>query len=141
MKISYLELLEMIRDNKQPKKIKYIGGGEIYIYKGCGYYYYGKVLNEIIVSLYTEKEMVYNKLIEIIEEPILTDKEKEYLSAVIKPFRNKVLYLEKSSLNNGEYLTIATDDVSYSYLPVFKIGEYYKGMELGKSYTLEELDL
>ena len=80
-------------------------------------------------------------------EPVLNDAEKEYLSNVIKPFKNRVIYITKSVYILGEYLEINlrhyNDGCSgYSIvLPYFKKGTMYKGMELDKEYTLYELGL
>lgn len=80
-------------------------------------------------------------------EPVLNDDEKEYLSNVIKPFKNRVIYIIKDECTLGEYLEICLrhyDDDCSSYsiiLPPFKEGTMYKGMELDKEYTLEELGL
>ena len=73
---------------------------------------------------------------------ILTDKEKAYLSAVIKPFREKVEYVYKICLEIGkrEYLEISLENGVISF-PYFEKGTMYKGMELDEPYTLEELGL
>lgn len=75
-------------------------------------------------------------------EPILNDSEKSYLSAVIKPFRNEKLEIVKHSTCNGseEWLNFVSEKGSF-YLPNFKTGTMYKGMEPGRRYTLEELGL
>lgn len=76
---------------------------------------------------------------------ILTDKEKAYLSAVIKPFRKRIEYIKKmnSTYANGcQFLCITpADDLFCFCLPVFEKGTMYKGMEAHKKYTLEELGL
>ena len=81
-----------------------------------------------------------------ISKPILDDVEKEYLSAVIKPFRDKVISIAKfyeESIDNN-FIEI---EVNQSYcneyidLPYFKKGTMYKGMILDKGYTVEELGL
>ena len=81
------------------------------------------------------------------KEPILDDEERKYLSAVIKPFRDrvksicKVNYLGVSS-SEYQYLFITLSDGSYNIdLPIFKRGTMYKGMKPAKDYTPEELDL
>ena len=80
-------------------------------------------------------------------ELILTDTEKDYLSAVIKPFRNRIISIRKYRFNQDEYIGIyvkyyaETDENEMITLPVFKEGTIYKGMELNKDYTLEELGL
>lgn len=75
----------------------------------------------------------------IIEKEILDKKEKEYLSAVIRPFRNRVEYIQKKDIGN-EFIEIELDD-EFFYLPYFEKYTMYKGMELNKKYTLKELDL
>lgn len=89
----------------------------------------------------------------IVEKEILDEEEKEYLSAVIKPFRDRVKDIVKykyescDTKRNGEYIGIHlsrighTDIIETTYLPYFKLGTMYKGMELNKKYTLEELGL
>ena len=82
-------------------------------------------------------------LCEEYKEPILDYVEREYLSAVIKPFRNKVKYIAK--LNGfGEarqFIRIIMCDCDCANLPFFKSGTMYKGMEADKLYSLEELGL
>ena len=74
-----------------------------------------------------------------IPKPILTDKEKEYLSAVIKPFRDRVSSISKDG--PLEYITISMDSDDFAILPNFEKGTMYKGMETNRRYTLEELGL
>ena len=73
---------------------------------------------------------------------ILTDKEKAYLSVVIKPFREKVEYVYKkcSEIDEREYLEISLENGVISF-PYFEKGKMYKGMEANKRYILEELGL
>lgn len=81
---------------------------------------------------------------------ILTEKEKAYLSAVIKPYRHSVTGIRKDSIQgySQEWITIEYSDETnrtYGYgiatLPNFKTGTMYKGMEANKLYTLKELEL
>lgn len=80
---------------------------------------------------------------------VLDEKEKEYLSAVIKPFKKRVIRIEKvkSVYCNSEFIEIVLySSISYDreepiQLPYFKKGTMYKGMELDKRYTLKELEL
>ena len=74
---------------------------------------------------------------------ILDKIEKEYLSAVIKPFRDQVDYIEKYSFDDEdeEFICIVyKDDNSFSF-PAFKKGTMYAGMLPLKEYTLKELGL
>ena len=87
-----------------------------------------------------------NGKFEVVKLPILNEKEKEYLSYVIKPFRNSVKYIYKFTCANGDYEAIAAKIEAYGYcdglsFPKFKKGSMYKGMELTREYSLEELDL
>ena len=51
------------------------------------------------------KKNIMNWLLEEAKEPILDDVEKEYLSAVIKPFRKIIVTVYKNRLNNDlEYI-------------------------------------
>ena len=74
------------------------------------------------------------------DEKILNDSEKKYLSAVIKPFRDKVEYITKKPLVYKEYIYIHIYADSIM-LPRFKKGTMYKGMKPDHGYTLEELGL
>lgn len=76
----------------------------------------------------------------IIEKEILDKKEKEYLSAVIRPFRNRVEYIKKIS-GDREYINVLLEDGDEVVFPYFEKGTMYEGMEADKKYTLKELDL
>lgn len=77
------------------------------------------------------------------KEPILDDAEKEYLSAVIKPFRNKVKHIAIWDTCGGSkhFVHIKLYDEDCINFPNFKPNAMYKGMELRKEYTLKELGL
>lgn len=73
---------------------------------------------------------------------ILDDVEKVYLSAVIKPFKKDIKYIEKWFwVSSSEYIRICFQNNETLSFPKFKKGTMYKGMELNKRYTLEELGL
>ena len=84
----------------------------------------------------------------IVHPQILDDAERRYLKAVIRPFRDKVLSIKKSS---GLYASHYFDEISVYYesfghdlcfdLPPFEKGTMYKGMKKDHDYTLEELGL
>ena len=91
---------------------------------------------------YTAPE-VLNKILEgkyKVIKPILTEEEKEYLSAVIKPFRDRINYIYKGGVN-WEYIQIKVAEDGYINFPSFNKSTMYKGMKSGKKYTLEELGL
>ena len=80
-----------------------------------------------------------------IAKPILDDVEKKYLSAVIKPFRNKVYAIAKYDGGDDNYYIqiMIKQNVYFEYIdfPCFKKGTMYKGMELKEEYTVEQLGL
>ena len=90
-----------------------------------------------------------NQTIEIEMPEILDKKEKEYLSAVIKPFRDKVTNIKKEfwATPKRKYIVIEYREdkgdrilVSLCF-PDLPNDEMYKGMEDNRPYTLEELGL
>lgn len=102
-------------------------------------------------SWINNKDMYSDKFLDQefeIEEPdILDKKEKEYLSAIIKPFRNRVISVKKVECSNNSYFInikviseLSPSRTENIFLPYFQ-NEMYKGMEKNKKYTLEELDL
>ena len=78
-----------------------------------------------------------------IPKPILNEIENKYLSAVIKPFRNRIKYICKNNNEDGdtEFLDVQLDDNDFMAFPNFKKGTMYKGMEFEKKYTLEHLNI
>lgn len=83
---------------------------------------------------------------------ILTEEEKEYLEAVLTPFRdNRIKYIKKSCIINStshrimikivdEFAELHHFQAEFIYFPLFQ-KEMYKGMETDKEYTLDELRL
>ena len=102
---------------------------------------------EWIYSLEFNNILTGNIEIVKLSKPILNEKEKEYLSAVIKPFRDRITHIFKFELSGYEGIGIdlkfpkVEKDEDAMTLPSFEIGTMYKGMELYKDYTLEELGL
>lgn len=103
------------------------------------------------------KDLFSNKFldqeVEIEVPDILTKEEKKYLSNVIKPFRDRVVSINKRIVNfeNIEnkifhYIRIKIKsktrifDNEYINFPYFN-NEMYKGMEANRQYTLEDLGL
>lgn len=76
----------------------------------------------------------------IVHPQILDDAERRYLSAVIRPFRDKVEYIEKVDVACEEYIHIQLNK-AWAFLPHFRTGTMYKGMKPNHGYTLEELGL
>lgn len=75
--------------------------------------------------------------------PIIDNVEKEYLSAVIKPFKDKVKCItkEKCGDKRKDYIQIMLDDNETALLPCFNSGVMYRRMEYGREYMLRDLGL
>lgn len=88
---------------------------------------------------YKDRLLVW--LFEEYKEPILDEVEREYLSAVIKPFKGDVDYICKRLNHGGYYIAIVSNGSDVMKLPYFPNNEMYKGMELDRRYKLKELGL
>ena len=71
---------------------------------------------------------------------ILTEKEKEYLSSVIEPYRDDVVCIIKSDVFEHPRVYIHLKHDIFG-LPWFEKDTMYKGMEFEKRYSLEDLGL
>ena len=135
------KLLEL--ELREEFKIK--GLSPRYRFTKIGLQYYnatekGWYLSNKLLSLLLTGEL---SIIEV-EHPILDEKEKEYLSSVIKPFKDSVVAITKCKYGDYyEFIQIEVNQEKYEYvdLPNFKKGIMYKGMKIDKVYTLEELGL
>lgn len=78
----------------------------------------------------------------IVHPQILDDAERRYLSAVIRPFRDRVQNVAKflHTANGEEYIVIDTGEENLVF-PDFEANTMYKGMILRRWYTPEELGL
>lgn len=101
-------------------------------------------------SIFVEPKFKLNFLDDLYyyDAEVLDEAEKEYLSNVIRPFKNRVIYVikHKTSGEESEYISIGLKSNIINsgedfYLPYFKSGTMYKGMTLNKRYTLAELGL
>lgn len=75
----------------------------------------------------------------------LTDKEKEYLKAVLEPIHCKINYMQKiTNIHNNTYLIISFDAGGYVaiLLPLNHLKDMpFKGLTNDYKYKLEELGL
>lgn len=74
------------------------------------------------------------------KEQILDKVERKYLSSVIGPFRDKVLYIQKVSIGTDN-IRIGIKNDNTINLPCFKKDTMYKNMKAWKKYTLEDLGI
>lgn len=108
------------------------------------------IIGRFVIYNYDETEEQFMKILENrtvrltieTEESILDEKEREYLSVVIRPFRDDVKFICKNDNYTGhEYINIGFYKNDNILFPCFKKGSMYKGMKLNKEYELEELGL
>ena len=131
-KLLGVELEEEFRINVSPLEFKLTKSGLLYWSNASQMWERSRSIEELLIGQY--------EIIKI-PKPILDEKEKEYLSAVIKPFRGQVISISKKSANYGEFIDILIDEAEDIYLPYFKPGKMYQGIGVNREYTLEELGL
>ena len=108
------------------------------------YYNSVEIHREIFHGFVSTHDTFTKWLEEEYDPKILIDKEKAYLSAVIKPFRENIESVKKleNYYTAQEYIRIVMKKgTDYCSLPWFRKGTMYKGMHAYKEYTLEELGL
>ena len=124
--MTIVEALKALREGKKVRNK--IWEEDEYIMLKNGFIKYGNGVTHRI-DVYGEYDMCDDTWEEY-KEPILTDKEKEYLSAVIKPFRDRVKYIYKInviddcsqiiSIRMKRYDFEENPICEYMYLPYFK---------------------
>lgn len=148
--ITFRELLNLMYYNKSPKRIKY--DGKLY-QKYKNYEYYDTINKRFLSTVIGAKSALYGMAMYkcfTIYDDILDDKEKEYLSNIIRPFKKYVISITKIDYYGPERIEIRYTDNNQIFkglaesvisLPSFRKDSMYKGMELNKEYTLEEIGL
>ena len=122
--------------NLKELKIKWIDHESMEIYADDGVLRMTSNSNAILLrGLVNWLEQKYQK------PPILDGEERKYLSAVIKPWRDRVKSIIKAQYSEKEEFIGFDIGSRYICFPPFKKGTMYKGMELNKEYKLEDLKL
>ena len=115
-----------------------------YAYNPCKLTY-NRMINKNNVLMYRDFfELLAGRL--EIEKPILSDSEKDYLENVLRPFKDRIVYIEKLKSRDPSYeyigFKIVYEDhrcpTNWCYLPYFREGTMYKNIELDKYYNLDE---
>ena len=88
-------------------------------------------------------EHFFKWLLSEAEEPILDEVEKKYLSAAIRPFRKMIAYIVKAQdFDDGKQcIRIILQNGYGMHFLYLDDDAMYKGMEVNKNYSLEELGL
>ena len=109
----------------------------------CNWYDYFNSDGDCVQDCKACEERFVKWLFEDSEKPVLDEKEREYLSSVIKPFKKRVTSVRKW-FNGIDYQIIISLDHAETLcqLPRFPLSsEMYKGMDSNKWYSLQELGL
>lgn len=84
---------------------------------------------------------IVGRKITILPKQILTDEEKEYLSAIIKPFRNNINEIYRPCENVLDFYNINYDGGITTILSIIFDEFPFKNIQSQKTYTLSELGL
>ena len=102
---------------------------------------YGLFSTDSTVPISTILNDILNGQYEIVKLPFaLTKEEKDYLSEVIKPFRDKIEYIKRLTFDSMDSIQIITEKGITAVL-FFETDTRYKNMEPDREYTLAELGL
>lgn len=148
--MNYMEQVAELLGVKLGEKFKInfhgdISSDEYYIDENSIHEVYDGIVNDycypLLIALLNGTDTVVK-----LPKPVLTEREKVYLSSIINPFRNRVEYISKLNYrNNYEYIKIRYNeiyDTPFSInLPCFEKGTMYTGMIEDKVYSLNELSL
>lgn len=138
-----MKLKELLRTIPQSTDIKIYCDG-IYEEKKLITDYTEYKENEVLIVApsYNEDDVI---CIALKKSDILNETEKEYLSAVIKPFRDKVFCIGKARYDNVWFISIVVNFNKSKRktinLPNFKESNMFKNMKENHLYTLKELGL
>lgn len=109
---------------------------------------FDEIINNIDSGITTNASQTYtDDILEWMAQPygekILNEAEREYLSYVIRPFREKIECIFKAKFPNYDeyYIIVGLENNDSLRFPYFKGNTMYKGMEVDKEYALEELGL
>lgn len=96
-------------------------------------------------SWVNHKDMYSNKFLDQevdIPSPHILDKEEhDYLRAVVKPYKIKSITLIGGLINVCLRFRLENNMNEWFELPVFKKDTLYKGMEIDKEYSIQDLEL
>ena len=102
---------------------------------------YGLFSEDSTVPISTILNDILNGQYKIVKLPFaLTKEEKDYLSGVIKPFRDKIEYIKRLTFDSVDSIQIITEK-GITAVIFFETDTRYKNMEPDREYTLAELGL
>ena len=96
----------------------------------CKVIHFGKSVNDFL-----------NTEVDIPQKHILDKQEHDYLRAVVKPYKIKSITLIGGLINVCLRFRLENNMNEWFELPVFKKDTLYKGMEIDKEYSIQDLEL
>ena len=141
--MNYMEQVAQMLEIKIGEEFRIVNDSYLYKLDDKGLYFLAN--DDKWKKDYLTLTRILNGKAMIIKKPMLYDVEREYLSAFIKPFRDMVISVIKYESGIYEYIEIRYRGlekyIGTVSLPSFKKDTMYKGMEIGKAYSLNELGL
>lgn len=151
--MTFEEALQALKDGKAVKRKEWLVDKYVTLKDN-------KIVDNNLQSYYIDTKDLTEDCWEECEAFILNRKEREYLSSIIKPFKDMVYSICKTRYNNcSQSICIKVkkyywdddwyddeeyeegEEYEYIKLPCFRENTMYINMEVRKEYTLEELGL
>lgn len=115
-----------------------------YIYLNKDKYIVNQSGCKVLVTI--DFDDIKNEHWEEYNEDILNEEEKPYLESILKPYKDRIDFVVKQGIGDYERIIICVSVKNKSFknyiaFPYFNKGTMYKGMEIDKKYTVNELGL
>lgn len=142
-----MNLIEALKALEQSKKVKKKNENGYWFYKGGMFIKHDTIFGRMCdmpesIELKNFDDIYNEDLWEEVKKPVLDYDERTYLLNLIAPFKKRIRHIMKASECDGKcsHLIIVLENEQIK-LPKFKTKDMYKGMEIDKAYTLNELNL
>ena len=116
----------------------------------CPFFFSNCIVDEK-KSWVKNKDLYSDKFLDIeieVEDELLSTEEKTYLENVLKPYKDRIIYIKKQTVGkNWAGINIKLESIiaeklhDMISLPVFKKDKYYKNLVNNHPYTKEDLEL
>ena len=100
-----------------------------------------EIIRGALIDYFDELQGSLQKIFDC-EHADLTEKERSYLFSIIKPFRDRVIYIGKFTEGEDKsFIEIGIDGDLEIVLPSFAKNKMYLGMKEDRKYALKELEM
>ncbi len=148
--ISLLDLLNMIHEDVQPSEVfinknkyRWISVKKDYYNIATGY----SLMAEVQQVIPLETSAIVSKKILNYDRELLTPEEKEYLIAVLSPYKDKIEGIKKIPITQDEksdtrlVITFSDEDINMTMPKIPYDDDKYCNLRVGQKYTADELKL